>query len=42
VDWVKEVNPRQGRSTKKRALNSANADTFYANAEWSEFEKKLV
>jgi len=27
---------------KKRALNSANADEYYANTEWSRFEKKLA
>jgi hypothetical protein len=36
--------PRKGRSTKKRALNSANADEYYANAknDWSKYEKKLA
>jgi len=42
MNWVKAESPRQGRSTKRRALNSANADEYYANAEWSKYEKKMV
>jgi hypothetical protein len=42
VEWVGAESPRKGRSMKRRALTDANADAFYANAEWSKFEKKLV
>jgi len=42
LEWLEAANPRQGRSMKKRALNSANPDEYYANVEWAKYEKKMV